>query len=261
MTSNINNSMLISLIKGLYYNSKANEYTYRHKKYKLRDVKTSEDKKEIEHYYFVNIDNPIDLVIVKVVKGIPAYDGFNDVKINAKLRKLAYQREYYKQVTIEKRKKVREEVKAEKEKLREKVNNKIKEIKKQETEQKICAFCGEEFTPTSKVQKFCSRECQRKYNSKQASEKKKTERKSEKVCPICNKTFVGNPRDTYCSKECYKVSQRDSRRERYNRDKSNGCYDKGGKYEYSKYSRKKSSAKDMQNNATEKSGYGRKIDW
>jgi predicted transcriptional regulator len=71
----------------------------------------------------------------------------------------------------------------------------------------------------------------------------KAERKSEKVCPICNKTFEGTPRQKYCSKECYKVSQRDSRRERYNRDKSNGCYDKGGKYEYNKYRKKVTSKK------------------
>ena len=212
----INNTLLTTLIKGLKYKSKTDEYTFNHKTYKLREVKASEEK-DTEHYYFVNIVEPTDLKLVKVVKGIPSYDGFNNVTVGKQLRKLEYQREYYKKVLKKKRQQQAKEnavekvVKVKKEK-QEKPKKTYKPIK--------CACCGKEFTPTQSKQKYCCHKCQLKYNSKKQAEKKKEENKIEKVCPICNKTFEGTPRQTYCSKKCYKVSQQDGRRQRYEREKA-----------------------------------------
>ena len=210
----INNTLLTSLIKGLKYNSKTDEYTFNHKKYKLREVKETESKQDITHYYFVNINEPVDLVLVKGIKGIPTYDGFNDVRVDSTLRKIAYQREYYKRVTVEKRAKA---VKPEKEKPKTKKKSVAK--KKKTLKPKKCAFCGTEFTPKQTKQKFCCRKCQMRYNSKKQAEKIKEENKIEKVCPICNKTFEGTPRQIYCGKDCYKLSQKDNRHQRYLRDK------------------------------------------
>lgn len=59
-------------------------------------------------------------------------------------------------------------------------------------ETKICEYCGEEFTPYKKTQKFCSKECA------EASKKSQT-----KVCLNCNKEFIASyPRQKFCSDEC-----------------------------------------------------------
>lgn len=209
-----NNTLLMALIKGLKYNDKTEEYTFKHKKYRLREVKETEKKSQEVHYYFVNINEPTDLKIIKAIGGIPTYDGFNDVRVDSTLRKIAYQREYYKRVTVEKRAKAG---KSEKEKTKTKKKSVAK--KKKVLKPKKCAFCGTEFTPKQTKQKFCCRKCQMRYNSKKQADKIKEENKIEKVCPICNKTFEGTPRQIYCSKDCYKLSQKDNRRQRYLREK------------------------------------------
>lgn len=210
----INNTLLTTLIKGLKYKSKTDEYTFNHKTYKLREVKASEEK-DTEHYYFVNIVEPTDLKLVKVVKGIPSYDGFNNVTVGKQLRKLEYQREYYKKVLKKKR-----QQQAKEKVVKEKVV-KVKEDKPKKTYEPIkCAYCGKEFTPTQSKQKYCSAECQRKYNSKKQAQADVEKRHSEKTCAICGKKFVGTPREKYCSDECYKVSQQDNRRQRYEREKA-----------------------------------------
>ena len=235
----INNTLLTSLIKGLKYNSKTDEYTFNHKKYKLREVKETESKQDITHYYFVNINEPVDVVLVKGIKGIPTYDGFNDVKVDTQLRKIAYQREYYRKVTLEKRAKASEKLKAERQKAKEQLKQQKQKLKEKEKAKKlakikpkVCKFCGAEFKPKAKIQKFCSHECQLKYNSKKQAQKKKESNHVEKVCPICNKTFTGTTKNTYCSKECYKVSQKQDRRQRYEKEKELGYYSVGGKYHY-----------------------------
>ena len=47
-----NNTLLMALIKGLKYNDKTEEYTFKHKKYRLREVKETEKKSQEAHYYF-----------------------------------------------------------------------------------------------------------------------------------------------------------------------------------------------------------------
>lgn len=259
----INNAVFVSLIKGLKYNSKTSEYTYKQKQYRLREIKVSEGKAQTEYYYFVNIEEPLDLRFVKAIKGIPTYDGFNEIKIDTQLRKLVYQKEYYKQVTIEKRAKANEKIKAEKEKAKaklkeekQKAKEKAKANKLAKIKPKICEYCGKEFLPKAKIQKFCSHDCQLKYNSKKQAQKQKEDKKTEKVCPICSKSFIGTGKNTYCSNECYKISQKESRRKRYEREKEQGYYVKGGKYYYGRTK----TAKTI-NEPIEKSGYGRKIDW
>lgn len=212
--ADINNTLFTELIKGLKYNEKADEYTFKHRKYRLREVKETEKKSQEVHCYFVNINEPTDLKIVKAIGGIPTYDGFNEVRVDSNLRKIVYQREYYKRVTVEKRAKA---VKPEKEKPKTKKKPVAK--KKKTLKPKKCAFCGTEFTPKQVKQKFCCRKCQTRYNSKKQAEKIKKENKIEKVCPICNKTFEGTPRQIYCGKDCYKLSQKDNRHQRYLRDK------------------------------------------
>ena len=212
--ADINNTLFTELIKGLKYNEKADEYTFKHRKYRLREVKETEKKSQEVHCYFVNINEPTDLKIVKAIGGIPTYDGFNEIRVDSNLRKIVYQREYYKRVTVEKRAKA---VKPEKEKPKTKKKSVAK--KKKTLKPKKCAFCGTEFTPKQIKQKFCCRKCQTRYNSKKQAEKIKKESKIEKVCPICNKTFEGTPRQIYCGKDCYKLSQKDNRHQRYLRDK------------------------------------------
>lgn len=215
----INNTLLTTLIKGLKYNDKTSEYTFKNKKYKLREVKETSDKKIQEtHYYFVNINEPTDLKFVKVLSGIPFYDGFNNVEIDKKLRKLEYQREYYKRVLVDKRGigKTKEEtpptpVKATKKKA-------VK--KKRKLRDKKCAYCGETYTPKQSKQKFCCDTCRKRYYSELQAEQLRQEALTEKVCPICNKTFEGTPRERYCSKECYKLAQKENRKQRYEREKA-----------------------------------------
>ena len=88
--ADINNTLFTELIKGLKYNEKADEYTFKHRKYRLREVKETEKKSQEVHCYFVNINEPTDLKIVKAIGGIPTYDGFNEVRVDSNLRKIVY---------------------------------------------------------------------------------------------------------------------------------------------------------------------------
>ena len=54
--ADINNTLLTALITGLKYNDKTEEYTFKHKKYRLREVKETEKKSQEVYYYFVNIN-------------------------------------------------------------------------------------------------------------------------------------------------------------------------------------------------------------
>lgn len=95
----------------------------------------------------------------------------------------------------------------------------------------ICKFCGKEFTPIQKTQKYCSKQCskanknhtmppgtlqvcqhcgktftapsKRKYCSTQCSyQKHKIQPKTTKQCPKCGATFIANKRQKYCSAAC-----------------------------------------------------------
>lgn len=91
---------------------------------------------------------------------------------------------------------------------------------------KECIKCGKEFVPNSARHSYCSKECQ--YETKTCvqcgknflviknvtgnfcsrkcwyeNNKKQTEVRKTKICPICNKTFVQNHVDQiYCGNEC-----------------------------------------------------------
>lgn len=97
---------------------------------------------------------------------------------------------------------------------------------------KYCKQCGEAFETLKPEQLFCSTKCANifkcsimkyekvcpvcnkkfigsvssKFCSKECSEeatkKKKRCKNADKICPICGKTFKGNGRQKYCSKEC-----------------------------------------------------------
>ena len=220
----INNTVFMALIKGLKYSDKSKDYTYKHNKYKLAKVQADENK-SIEQFYFVNINEPTDIKVVSAIGGIPTYDGFNGIKVDTKLRKLEYLRVYYKKVLVDKRQKAS----ADKREKREKERKEKREQKKIELQSQIqekytpikCAYCGVEFTPHAKNQKFHTDECRKRYYSEKQAEQKKEENLVEKVCPICNSTFKGTPREKYCSKKCYKLAQKGNRRLRYEKEKVN----------------------------------------
>lgn len=65
-----------------------------------------------------------------------------------------------------------------------------------------CAFCGKEFESLvcgnvyGRGVKFCSRLCSERNRSASGR------RLKEKQCPVCGKTFLGQPRQKTCSREC-----------------------------------------------------------
>lgn len=71
---------------------------------------------------------------------------------------------------------------------------------------KVCEYCGKEYeieNAFKDVQKFCSRECYENHRSENSFSRQKT------VCPICGKIYYPKHRNqTYCSRKCRGVSQR-----------------------------------------------------
>lgn len=67
---------------------------------------------------------------------------------------------------------------------------------------KKCEFCGEEFEYANPRKRFCSRDCNNKYNYRKYNESGKYSNK--KICLCCNKEFIDISRKgkKYCSKEC-----------------------------------------------------------
>lgn len=258
----VNNETLMNLIDGLLFDEQTKEYAYKENKYRLKGSQDSSKTQKngvivtTSILYFVNINNPTDLKSVTCVNGLPTFDGFNDTKVDKKLRRLEFNRKYYHEVRANERLKAKAEREKEKDK---KIMAKImaKAEKFAQTEPKKCKYCGNEFIPKQKAQRFCCDSCRKRYYSRMQSDKIVQANKSEKICPICNKKFIGTPRETYCSKECYKVSQQENRRKRYEREKAQGYYVKGGKYSYNNGK----TENNKQSKLIEKSGYGRKIDW
>lgn len=212
MTEQIN-EMLLSCIKGLKYNSKTDEYTFNHNKYKLRETKESD--KNNSYCYFVNIADPTLIKSVQLRKGVPFYDGFNNVEVSKELyekyRLKKYHQEYYKKVTYGKRQLNKKE-KPPKTTIKEKVKPKKSVVMREPVK---CLYCGTEFIPVAKNQKFHSDKCRKKYWSEKQAEIKRQEKLTKKICPFCGTVFDGMPRDKYCSPECYKKAQKGVRDERH----------------------------------------------
>lgn len=93
---------------------------------------------------------------------------------------------------------------------------------------KTCPICGKEFEGKTN-QKFCSQDCRIKHanaNSQKyrAEYYKKNKEKlkaysrehsnkpvelTEKTCPVCGKTFMGNKKEVYCSSECKTIGYKE----------------------------------------------------
>ena len=217
MSEEINISAFLTLITGLKYDDFLDEYTFNNEKYILKSV--TKDKQH-KIYSFMNINEPTDVKDVTAVGGIPTHDGFNNIKIDTKLRKAVYQKEYYKNKRYPNRREMIEKNKAEREKLR---AEKKAELQKKKQESKYapikCAYCGVEFVPYAKNQKFHTDECRQRYYSEKQAKEETEKRHSEKTCIICGSKFLGTPREKYCSSECYKVAHKELCKERHKRDK------------------------------------------
>lgn len=212
----INIDALLALINGLEYNKDTDKYIFKGVTYKLENIIPLNTI--LAEYKFVSDTDLVDVVTVTCSRkySIPVFDGFNKVKIDRRATKAQYERAYYFEKTKLKRAKEREEKEP---RLRIK---KVKEIKpKKEYAPIKCAYCGKEFTPKNRTHIYCSRLCQHRFNSKKQCKANEESRKTDKVCPICGKVFRANNWRIYCSKECYKVSQKIKRSKRYLRDKYN----------------------------------------
>ena len=118
------------------------------------------------------------------------------------------------------------------EQIKEYQKNYREQNKKQITKENVsCVFCGSDFIPQNKNQKFCSDDCRIKfYNSKRkkyiycivCGEKIPEDRGSKycsdrcrdkahvKNCEICGKEFISNHEQKYCSHECASKAQKNN---------------------------------------------------
>lgn len=81
---------------------------------------------------------------------------------------------------------------------------------------KTCAFCGEEFWPMMKFQKYCSKECGKRGYEQMDKERDPAEKESHKfykrICEVCGKEFwPSGPNAQVCSHECRLQLDRDIR--------------------------------------------------
>lgn len=65
---------------------------------------------------------------------------------------------------------------------------------------KTCKNCGKEYLAKSKKSLYCSIECKHEYYKK--VNKEYNIDKHKKICPVCEKEFIGHPNRKYCSLEC-----------------------------------------------------------
>ena len=84
---------------------------------------------------------------------------------------------------------------------------------------RTCPICKKKFTPNKKRRIYCSDECHEigthitntKNIMKQVTKLKEERalKRGEKVCPICNKTFIPKTANSkYCSKECSEIGRK-----------------------------------------------------
>jgi len=81
----------------------------------------------------------------------------------------------------------------------------------------ICKWCGKEFEPKTKRDRYCSRDCRRlqdnKYKNEYYIKKRAEQRKPTKVCTVCGKEFVPvTHNQMICSAECRKIVERERQR-------------------------------------------------
>lgn len=206
-----NTELNTSSIKGLTFNKETNTYTFKRKRYKLKNVLKS--KVEFyDTYFFVNINNPEEIIQVVSLNGKPFKDGFNKTRMTPKERDKEFHKEYYKRKTIEKRQKESIRLHKKKEKIKEKLRQLKEQAKADKLKPRVCVNCGKEFTPTQAPQRFCCDKCRTYYFSKKQAEDKKQAKLEKKICPVCGKAFLGTPRNTYCSKECYLINNNHRRK-------------------------------------------------
>lgn len=72
---------------------------------------------------------------------------------------------------------------------------------------KKCSYCGKKFETTKNNKKYCSKKCEIK--NKLKLDKRKKNRKYEKICNYCGKLFMANKKTNYCSDECSKKAKQD----------------------------------------------------
>ena len=112
-------------------------------------------------------------------------------------------------------------------------------------ERKNCEYCGAEFEPKHKLQKFCSKDCQVKNGNEQMRSKRAAEKVGKVMnCEYCGKEFVAKTvKSKYCSNECcQKASHEKAKEERLERKKRMKCEECGkplGEYHSSVYCSKK----------------------
>ena len=83
-----------------------------------------------------------------------------------------------------------------------------------------CPHCGKPFVPGKANQRYCSRQCRIREQSRAARERKRTgtRQQAERVCPVCGKTFaLRSPSQLYCSHAC-RLKQMGIRRREKNQE-------------------------------------------
>lgn len=203
----IDSEVFTSLIKGLEYHKRTGLFSFKRKRYRLKQVAHTLKKDSDSISYFINIDNAKDIRKVIIRNGIVYFDDFNKIKIDLKERRVQYFQKYYQTKTrvnkfVESRKFFREK------------SNQLKSLIKKdiqeeqiEREPRYCQKCGKKFEPLSANQKFCCIECRLlHYRDIQLKEKSQSN-KMIKECPICKVKFEGNKREVYCSSKCKRISR------------------------------------------------------
>lgn len=86
-----------------------------------------------------------------------------------------------------------------------------KEARKPPPAERKCEYCGKMYKPTPSAQhkqRFCSRECSRKWNIENSKRKYEC-RVIERICVECGKSFVTcRPQQIFCSKPCYSKNRK-----------------------------------------------------
>ena len=214
LLTQLENKYLLELIPGLEYDTDKNEYVHGGKKYELKGIGSSTNQKSV--YFFINTDDPADIVKITTRNGLPIQDDFNKNKIDAGSRQQLYNKAYYNKITKVKRETERkakeperlaklqeaEQKRKEKREAERKAKEELKKARYEALPVLVCPVCGKEFKQIQKLQKFCSNTCHKKYHSKEQAKRQKASLRSIKVCPVCGKEFVGTRKDIYCCREC-----------------------------------------------------------